>query len=205
MTSLSDDPRDDLMRAALSADADADGGPNGAPRRRSARVALLLFVATGLAMVLNLVIHFLSDHTTQHLLLEVVVMVVSAAGVAFFWRELHRERARAHRMDRALAAAHSESRRWRAEAERWRAEAREALDGLGSAIEVQFDRWSLTAAEAEVALLLLKGLSHKEIAAVRGVSERTARQQSLAVYRKAEVAGRAELSAFFLEDLLVPR
>jgi hypothetical protein len=28
------------------------------------------------------------------------------------------------------------------------------------------------------------------------------RQQSLAVYRKAGLAGRAELSAFFLEDLL---
>lgn len=42
------------------------------------------------------------------------------------------------------------------------------------------------------------------MARARGTSERTARQQALAVYRKAGLAGRAELSAFFLEDLLLP-
>ena len=55
-----------------------------------------------------------------------------------------------------------------------------------------------------IALLLLKGPSHKAIAAVRQTSEKTVRQQSLAVYRKAGLSGRAELSAFFLEDLLLP-
>jgi DNA-binding NarL/FixJ family response regulator len=55
-----------------------------------------------------------------------------------------------------------------------------------------------------VALLLLKGLAHKEIADARETSERTVRQQSLAIYRKAGLSGRAELSAFFLEDLLLP-
>jgi DNA-binding NarL/FixJ family response regulator len=59
-------------------------------------------------------------------------------------------------------------------------------------------------AEREVGLLLLKGLSHKEIAGVLDKSERTVRQQSLGIYKKAGLAGRAELSAFFLEDLLLP-
>ncbi len=62
----------------------------------------------------------------------------------------------------------------------------------------------VASAEREVALLLLKGLSHKDIADVRRTSEKTVRQQSLAVYRKAGLSGRAELSAFFLEDLLLP-
>ena len=84
------------------------------------------------------------------------------------------------------------------------AEAREALDSLSRSIDHQFDRWELSPAEREVALLLLKGFSLKEIAALRATAERTARQQSLAVYRKADLAGRAELSAFFLEDLLAP-
>jgi len=91
-----------------------------------------------------------------------------------------------------------------AEAERWRGEADEVLRGLGVAIDRQFERWSLSAAEKEVALLLLKGLAHKEIADVRDTSERTVRQQSLAIYRKAGLSGRAELAAFFLEDLLLP-
>lgn len=72
------------------------------------------------------------------------------------------------------------------------------------AIDRQFERWGLFAAEREVALLLLKGLSHKEVASARETSERTVRQQALAVYRKAGLSGRAELAAFFLEDLLLP-
>jgi DNA-binding NarL/FixJ family response regulator len=63
----------------------------------------------------------------------------------------------------------------------------------------------LTAAEREVGLLLLKGLSHKEVAAARGTSETTIRQQALAVYRKAGLRNRSDLSAFFLEDLLLPQ
>jgi len=51
---------------------------------------------------------------------------------------------------------------------------------------------------------LLKGLSHREIADIRGVSERTVRQQSRALYRKAGLSGRADLAAYFLEDLLLP-
>lgn len=86
----------------------------------------------------------------------------------------------------------------------WRSEARSHLDGLGRAINEQFSRWNLTEAEREVALLLLKGLSIKEIASVRATSERTIREQARSIYTKAGLTGRAALSAFFLEDLLAP-
>ena len=66
------------------------------------------------------------------------------------------------------------------------------------------DSWKLTHAEKEVALLLLKGLSLKEVAELRHVSEKTARAQSFSVYAKSGLGGRAELSAFFLEDLMLP-
>ncbi len=92
----------------------------------------------------------------------------------------------------------------RAQAERWREEARTALQGLGEAIDHQFERWHLTAAEKEVALLLLKGLSHKEIAQIRGTNDATSRQQARSAYQKAGLSGRNDLSAFFLEDLLLP-
>lgn len=58
---------------------------------------------------------------------------------------------------------------------------------------------------SEKEALTLKGLSHGEIANLRNASERIVRDQALAIYRKAGVAGRTELSAFFLEDLLLPR
>lgn len=90
------------------------------------------------------------------------------------------------------------------EAYRWKREAGELLAGLGIAIDAQFERWGLTPAEREVALLLLKGLSHKEIANVRGVGEATVRQQAQGMYRKAGLSSRNDLAAFFLEDLLLP-
>ena len=86
----------------------------------------------------------------------------------------------------------------------WRRDSAEHLAGLGEQIDRQLSQWDMSVAEKEVALLLLKGLSLKEIAVVRGVGEKTVRTQSLAVYAKSGLAGRAELSAFFLEDLLLP-
>jgi DNA-binding CsgD family transcriptional regulator len=86
----------------------------------------------------------------------------------------------------------------------WKKDAEKYLQGLGDAIDRQMSRWHFTPAEKEVGLLLLKGFSFKEIAVLRKTSERTARQQSLEIYRKASLGGRAEFSAFFLEDLLLP-
>lgn len=94
--------------------------------------------------------------------------------------------------------------RVRGESDRWRATARVHIDGLGQAIREQFKAWRLSESEADVALLMLKGLTQKEIAQLRGSEEATVRQQAAAVYRKAGLANRAELGAFFLEDLLSP-
>jgi DNA-binding NarL/FixJ family response regulator len=44
----------------------------------------------------------------------------------------------------------------------------------------------------------------KEIAEARQVAERTTRQQATVIYGKTGLSGRASLSAFFLEDLLLP-
>ncbi len=91
------------------------------------------------------------------------------------------------------------------EAEHWHQQAGDLIAGLSNAIDRQLDRWGLSRAEKEVALLLLKGLSHKEVGGVRQVSEATVRQQARALYQKAGLQGRPDLAAFFLEDLLDPR
>jgi Response regulator containing a CheY-like receiver domain and an HTH DNA-binding domain len=91
----------------------------------------------------------------------------------------------------------------RLEASRWRDEHRELIAGLSKAIGMQFKSWDLTSAETEVGYLLLKGFSLRDIARLRETSERTVREQARAIYRKAGLTGRAELSAFFLEDLLL--
>ncbi|WEX75563.1 helix-turn-helix transcriptional regulator [Sinorhizobium numidicum] len=86
----------------------------------------------------------------------------------------------------------------------WRADLADHFQELGAAIQRQFSAWGCTQAEQEIGLLLLKGFSHKEIARIRGASEATIRQQATSVYHKAELSGRAELSAYFLEELLMP-
>jgi DNA-binding CsgD family transcriptional regulator len=129
--------------------------------------------------------------------LEGAMLVVALGGIAVLWRAVRRT-------GRQVRALHGVAEAARAEADRWRRQSRSLLAGLGAAIDLQFERWGLSPAEREVALLLVKGLSSQEIATVRATSERTVRQQSQAVYRKAGLAGRAELAAFFLEDLLLP-
>lgn len=88
-----------------------------------------------------------------------------------------------------------------AQGETWRAERRREIEALGQAIEDQFTEWNLTTAEIDVAGLMLKGASLKEIAIARTTSEATIRQQAQSIYRKSGLSGRAELSAYFLESL----
>ena len=66
----------------------------------------------------------------------------------------------------------------------------------------QFAQWGLSPSESEIALLLIKGLSMKEIAEARQVKEKTIRQQATSVYAKSGYAGRHELAAHFIEDLM---
>lgn len=88
-----------------------------------------------------------------------------------------------------------------AQGDAWRAQRRDEIEALGKAIEEQFRKWRLTVAEIDVAGLMLKGMSLKEIAIARDTSEATIRQQAQSIYRKSGLSGRAELAAYFLESL----
>ena len=133
--------------------------------------------------------------THSHVIIELLIALVSFVGVVFVWKDLFLMKANLTRTQNELEKAKTESKRW--------IEKNQVLiKGLGSAIDLQMEQWELTASEKEITLLLLKGLSMKEIADIRHTAERTVRQQSLAIYTKSSLSGRAELSAFFLEDLL---
>ncbi len=66
----------------------------------------------------------------------------------------------------------------------------------------RFDDWGLTAAERDVALFAIKGMSTQEIATLRSTSEGTVKAQTNAIYRKAGVTGRPQLLSLFIEDLM---
>lgn len=160
---------------------------------RNNRPTIAAITLFGVVVVLigwDLYIDFSEGVGFWHIAVESVIFVVAVIGIVLMWRQLDRVRG-------DLVEA-------RVEAAQWKQESAELLEGLGAAIERQFDRWDLSAAEADVGLFLLKGMSHKEIASLRNTSERTVREQARAVYRKSGLPGRSALSAFFLEDLLLP-
>ena len=69
-------------------------------------------------------------------------------------------------------------------------------------VEVQFTEWGFTPMEKELGLLILKGYNFEEIARARGVTDKTARKQAVALYAKAKVKNRNEFSAWFFEELI---
>ena len=136
---------------------------------------------------------WLSFHVIFETLMIAGALVMATTLWLGWWRSAHSAVA----LRASLAAQRDERDAWKASAEAW-------LQGLGHAIDAQFRRWHLTPTESEIALMLLKGLSQKEIAALTRRSEATVRQHAGAVYEKAGISGRAELAAYFLHGLMLP-
>ena len=168
-----------------------------AGRKLRVLIALVL-VASILGGAVDLMLDAPDSWLSFHVIFELVLIATAAAASWFFWRGWYRSR-RSLVETRHMLEAHA------LERDTWRASAQQALLGLGTAIDQRFSAWNLTAAEREIALQLLKGRSHKQIAFDTGRSERTVRQHAVAVYEKSGLGGRAELAAFFLEDLMLPR
>jgi DNA-binding CsgD family transcriptional regulator len=166
------------------------------PRLELPLAAILLAIAAGGA--LDLALDRPERWLSFHVVYEVALVLGAAAAAGWLWRGWRRAEREGSMLRRTLAAR-------QAERDAWRASAEQALAGLGAAIDRQFENWGLTPAEREVALQVLKGKSHKEIAAATGRSERTVRQHAAAAYGKAGLDGRAALAAFFLEGLMLPR
>ena len=159
-------------------------------------IALLLAVITVLKLV-----DVLHDTGLSlpfwHLAQEWTLLLLSLAGFIYLVLDMRRRT----RQQQALAASLTLSE------ERLRNlgdELREARRQHGAAMQRQFQAWHLSRSEQEVALLLLKGLSLKEIATVRETREKTVRQQASSIYGKSGLEGRHALSAWFLEDVLFP-
>jgi DNA-binding CsgD family transcriptional regulator len=132
-----------------------------------------------------------------HLLAEGSTALAAMFGVFWLMRD-------AMRLKSTLMAQTIQSEALNAQAQTWRAQASKYISGLSVQIETQLNDWGLTQSEKDVAFLLLKGLSSKDIASMRQTSEKTVRAHATALYEKAGLKGRSELSAFFLEDLLAP-
>ncbi len=166
---------------------------------RKERFVIIFILALVAVMV---AVDLMTDSTEGvpiwHVVVEGSAGVAALFGIFYFMRG-------AFDLQHQLSDSLSENIKLKQEASDWKAEAQKFIEGLSKSIDLQLSKWNLSNAEKEVALLLLKGLSLKEIADIRNTTEKTARVQSIAVYSKSGLAGRSELAAFFLEDLLQPQ
>jgi DNA-binding CsgD family transcriptional regulator len=124
-----------------------------------------------------------------------LLTIGAAVGVALLVQRMHVQHEEKMDLIRNLEVA-------RAEGDQWRTKVQAHLAGIRREMEKQFEEWGMTAAEQEIGMLILKGLSHKEVATLRGTSEATVRQQAQSIYTKSNLPGKTAFSAYFLEDLM---
>jgi hypothetical protein len=153
------------------------------PLRLPLAILLFLIAAGGaLDLTLDRPARWLSFHVAY----EVGLVLAAAVTASWLWSGWRRAERQGRALRRTLAERQAERDAWRADAER-------ALVDFSQAVDRQFSGWRLTPAEREVALDLLRGKSHKEIAS-----------ETAAAYRKAGVDGRSGLAGFFLGSLKLP-
>lgn len=162
---------------------------------------LLITIVLSVVMLLNAV-----DVVTDiglgvpmwHIVEEGVIVLISAIAVTYLLLEMRRRTHKLNHLVNTLSVADQQLQNITTEMKNARREYSET-------IHQQFSEWRLTQSEQQVGMLLLKGLSFKEIAAVRTTREKTVRQQASTIYGKSHLEGRHEFSAWFLEDFLVEK
>ena len=157
-------------------------------------VALASIVVGGTVdLVMDQPARWLSFHVIFESLMVAGALVMATTLWLGWWRA-----------ERSIVVLQAQLEARSAERDVWRENAQRSIEGFGRAIDAQLRKWQLTATEREIALMLLKGHEHKQIAGITNRSERTVRQHAGAIYEKAGLGGRAELAAFFLGDLALP-
>lgn len=165
-------------------------------KERVFMVITLFFIS--LLTSYDLVTDLAEGVTWWHVSIEGMIAVLALVGIFILLKGSFKLR---HRLDDIKIL----SEKLQAENAEWKRQSKKYLDGLSKTIDEQLSSWELSKAEKEVAFLLLKGFSSKEIAEIRGTAEKTARTQAATIYSKAGLANRAQLAAYFLEDLLLPQ
>ena len=168
------------------------------PDLGSRQFLLSLFVTVVFASsAVEITLEFAAGESLSTMADDVLWFVVSAALLAIFLTERHRQKAE-------LGALRNQLSRARGKLAQLDTRTQELGAQYRAVIQKQFDAWELSASEQDIVILMLKGLSFREIAELRNTRDKTVRQQASSVYRKAGVSGRNELVAWFFDDVLEP-
>jgi len=130
-----------------------------------------------------------------HIVEESFIVLISAIGAVYLIIDIHKSTKKLEQLAETLSDS-------QLHLKNITEKMKIARKQYSEVIHQQFEDWGLTSGEQQVGMLLLKGLSFKEMAVVRETKEKTIRQQASTIYRKAGLEGRHEFSAWFLEDFL---
>jgi DNA-binding CsgD family transcriptional regulator len=141
--------------------------------------------------------HDAQDSLSQgHIAMEFFTLILSVSAACFFIFSAIKMKKENQALTLAVGKATEQK-------ELYKKKVQQFSEGLSQAIEDEFLIWGLTKTETDIAFLILKGLSTKEISEIQGSQDKTVRHHCSAIYKKSGLKGRSELSAYFLEDLLV--
>ncbi|PIK14865.1 LuxR C-terminal-related transcriptional regulator [Halobacteriovorax sp. JY17] len=157
----------------------------------------ILLFSVGVMTTLDIYKDHEEGASLGHLAIEVVTVLLSLSALAYILREFIKEKRHNEKLE-------GEKELLREITESFKQKSEVFIEGLSIQIDRTFNIWKFSDAERDIALFLLKGLSPKRIAEIRGSSEKTVRHQIASIYKKAGLNGREELTAYFLEDLLAP-
>ncbi|MDP2307302.1 MAG: helix-turn-helix transcriptional regulator [Pseudomonadota bacterium] len=175
--------------------------PESRPPTPSLRLVAGMFALVALLVTGDAALDLREGASLWHVSGEALVIALALVGLGALVQRIRADRLR---LQTEVVRLRGSEETWRTNSNRWEAQATAAVRAFGDAVDSEFERWNLTPSEREVALLILKGMSMKDIATGRGTSERTVRQQATTVYTKAGLDGRAELASYFLDALSLP-
>lgn len=156
----------------------------------------VIFIAIFSLLIFDVTEDLFSGASISHVLIESVILLLSIIGLLVLWIQNFKFVEKNRSLNHSLVKTQEDLKRYKEETKL-------LSKGISEKIDQQFGIWELSSAEIDISLLILKGLSNKEIAEIRGTSEKTIRQQITSIFNKSGLSSRLELSAFFLEDLLI--
>ncbi|EQC46578.1 LuxR C-terminal-related transcriptional regulator [Bacteriovorax sp. Seq25_V] len=156
----------------------------------------IIFIAVIILLFLDIYEDFSEGAPLSHVTKEAAIMLLGLVGIFMLWKSYFSIKLQNESQKHDIVKLKNDL-------QSYKLRTQDLSEGLSGMINQQLIDWNLTESEKDIALLLLKGLSLREIAEIRNSSEKTIKQHASNLYAKANLNGRAELSAFFLEDLLI--
>ncbi|MGB1309731.1 MAG: helix-turn-helix transcriptional regulator [Leucothrix sp.] len=161
-------------------------------------IAILFFLILLTGYTVYEVYDELTDlaHGESPLTVWLEILIVSASlGFIFYitrllYKNIKQQKQMAQSLKQVREQLHSSNQRLQ-----------QGKEAFRETIEWQLNEWQFTQAQKDISILLLKGLTIKEIASQRHVQEKTIRNHLSAIYEKSGLPGRHVFCSWFVEGL----